>query len=167
MKHCLVGKLLSSRTITPSIIKNTFSNAWRTNLSFTIDSFGRNLYLFKFDAKRDKEMVSRLGSWLFDNSLLVLEDPKVNIRLTQLPFNRAAFWIRLLDISLNFQNRYMAKRLGEAFGKFLEVDSDQDNFCWGEKSQAQNHGGYYQIFEKRNIDRPQRKSRKFMDSSQI
>lgn len=124
MKHCLVGKLLSSRTITPSIIKNTFSNAWRTNLSFTIDSFGRNLYLFKFDAKRDKEMVSRLGSWLFDNSLLVLEDPKVNIRLTQLPFNRAAFWIRLLDISLNFQNRYMAKRLGEAFGKFLEVDSD-------------------------------------------
>lgn len=26
----------------------------------------------------------------------------------------------------------MAKKIGEAFGEFLEVDYDQENFCWGE-----------------------------------
>lgn len=51
MEHCLVGKLLSSQNIMPGIIKNTFSNAWRTKLSFSVDSLGRNLYLIKFDAK--------------------------------------------------------------------------------------------------------------------
>lgn len=132
MNHCLVGKLLTSRTIVPGIIKNTFSNEWRTNLNFSVDSLGRNVYLFKFDAKRDKEMVLKLGPWLFDNILLVLEDPKVNLRLSQLPFNKAAFWIRLIDIPLKFQNKFMAKKLGEAFGEFLKVDCYQDNFCWRE-----------------------------------
>lgn len=26
----------------------------------------------------------------------------------------------------------MARHLGEAVGRFLEVDCDQDNFCWGD-----------------------------------
>lgn len=129
MNHCLVGKLLTSRTIVSGIIKNTFSNAWRTNLNFSVDSLGRNVYLFKFDAKKDKEMVLKLGPWLFDNTLLVLEDQKVNLRLSQLPFNKAAFWIWLIYIPLKFQNKFMAKKLSEAFGEFLKVDCDQDNFC--------------------------------------
>lgn len=119
MEYCLIDKLLSSETIVPGIIKNTFANAWRTNLVFNVESLGRNLFLIKFDAKRD-------------NSLLALEDPKVNIRLSHLTFDKVAFWIRLLDISLGFQNKLMAKRIEDAIGSFLEVDSDQDNFCWGE-----------------------------------
>lgn len=74
MEHCLVGKLLSFRTIASEIIKYTFANARRTNIGSNVDSLGRNLYPFKFDARRDKEMVLRLGPWLFDNSLLALED---------------------------------------------------------------------------------------------
>lgn len=62
----------------------------------------------------------------------MLEDPKVNVKLSQIQFNRVAFWIRLLDILLGFQNRVMAKKLGDAIVKFLEVDCNQDNFCWGE-----------------------------------
>lgn len=66
MKHCLVGKLLSARSIAPQIIKNTFASAWRTNLGFNVENLGRNLFLFKFDAWRDKEMALRLVPWLFD-----------------------------------------------------------------------------------------------------
>ncbi|CAK9329193.1 unnamed protein product [Citrullus colocynthis] len=77
MKHCLVEKLLSSRTIVPNIIKNTFSNAWRTNLSFNVDSLGRNLYFFKFDAKRDKEMGKTKKVYGYDKRLPDLFDERL------------------------------------------------------------------------------------------
>lgn len=88
--------------------------------------------MVKFYAKRDKEMVLHLGPWCFDNSLLALENLKVNVKLSQLNFDKVAFWIKLLDIPLGFQNKFMAKRVGDAIGKFIEVGSNQDNFCWGE-----------------------------------
>lgn len=128
MEYCLINKLLSSRRIVLGIIKNTFANAWRSNLEFNVEGLGRNLFLVKFDTKKDKEMVMRLGPQCFDNFLLALEDPKVNIRLSRLVFDKVAFWIRLLDIPLGFHNKYMAKKVGDAIGKFLEVDSDEDIF---------------------------------------
>lgn len=68
LDHCLVGKLLTTRTIVPGIIKNVFANAWRTKLSFNVGSLGKNLYIFRVDSRRDKELVLRLGSWLLDNN---------------------------------------------------------------------------------------------------
>ncbi|CAK9310226.1 unnamed protein product [Citrullus colocynthis] len=62
MKYCLIDKLLSSRRIVPRIIKNTFANAWRTNLGFNVEGLGRNLFLVKFDTKKDKEMP--LAFWI-------------------------------------------------------------------------------------------------------
>lgn len=58
--------------------------------------------MFMFNAKRDKEKVSKLGPWLFDKSLLALEVPKVHSRLSHLQFNKTAFWVRLMDIPLSF-----------------------------------------------------------------
>lgn len=47
-------------------------------------------------------------------------------------FERVAFWIRFFDIPLGFQNRFMARKLGNTLGTFIEVDYDKDSFCWGE-----------------------------------
>lgn len=129
---CLVGKLLTPRTIAPGIIKNVFANAWRTRMGFSVEGLGRNIFLFKFNSRKDKEFVFRLGPWLMDNALLALDVPKANIKISQMNFGRAAFWVHLLDIPLGFQNKFMAKRLGNAMGEFLEAECDQDNFCWGE-----------------------------------
>lgn len=38
MEYCLIGKLLSTRTIVLGIIKNTIANPWRTNLGFNVES---------------------------------------------------------------------------------------------------------------------------------
>lgn len=40
MDYCPIGKLLSPRTIIPSIIRNTFANAWQTNLGFKVEGLG-------------------------------------------------------------------------------------------------------------------------------
>lgn len=60
--------------------------------------------------------------------LLALENPETNIKLSQMTFEHVAFWIWLIDIPLGFQNRYMARKLGNTVGTFIEVDYDQDNF---------------------------------------
>lgn len=101
-------------------------------MGFSVEGLGRNIFLFKFDSRKDKEFVVRLGPWLMDNALLALEAPKANIKVSQMKFGKAAFWVRFLDIPLGFQNKFMAKRLGNAMGEFLEAECNQDNFCWGE-----------------------------------
>lgn len=131
LSHCLVGMLLTSRTTTPGIIKNAFNNAWRTNMGLSVESLGKNLYLIKFDSRRDKEAILFLGPG-FDKSLLALEIPKTNVKLSQMSFERVSFWIQFLDIPLGFQNRFMARKLGNTLGTFIEVDCDKDSFCWGE-----------------------------------
>lgn len=49
-----------------------------------------------------------------------------------LQFNKVAFWVKRMDISLRFRNKLMSRRIGDALGCFLEVDCDQDDFWWGE-----------------------------------
>lgn len=86
LNHYLVGKLLSSRTIALGIIKNAFNNAWRIKLGFTVENLGKNLHLIKFDSCWGKDLILNLGPWIFDKSLLALEIPKTNIKLSQLTF---------------------------------------------------------------------------------
>lgn len=97
----VLDKLLTSRIIKSGIIKNVFTNVWRTKLSFYVGNLGKNIYL-----QRDEEMVLRLDLWLSNNSLQALEVPNTNVKLSQLSFEKVAFWVHFMDISFGFQNRF-------------------------------------------------------------
>lgn len=124
--HCLIGKLLSNRTITTSAIKNAMNGAWKTRQIFEVEVAGRNLYAFKFQSQEDRDWVFNNGPCMFDKSLVVLEKPIVNQRITDLGFNKTAFWLRLINLPVGFQNKYMAERIGNQIREFLEVDYERD-----------------------------------------
>lgn len=46
--HCLVGKVLLTRSINREGLKTTMQQAWRTIKKVKIESIGNNIFLFKF-----------------------------------------------------------------------------------------------------------------------
>lgn len=129
--HCLIEKLLTSRIISKVAIKNALIGAWRTREDFEVELIGKNLFLFKFECNFDKDWIFKNGPWFFDKYLLILEQPVVNVSVSEIEFKKAAFWLRLFNLPLEFRNKQMAKKLGDSLGEFLEVECDKEEFCGG------------------------------------
>lgn len=132
VNHCLIGKLLSNRLITISAIKKAMNGAWKTRKKFEVEFAGKNVYAFKFQSQEDRDWVLNNGPWLFDKSLVILEEPKVDQRISELKFNKMTFWLRLINLPVGFQNRYAAELIGNKIGEFIEVDYDKDRLHWGD-----------------------------------
>lgn len=130
--HSLVGKLLSNRIISSLAIKNAMARAWKTRQKFSIKVVGKNVFAFKFSSQKDRDWVAANGPWLFDRSLMVLEIPAVNQRISELQFEKVAFWLRLINLPMGFQNRCAAEKLGNTFDKFLEMEDVEEDLGWGD-----------------------------------
>lgn len=71
------------------------------------------------------------GPWLFDKSLLILEETKANLRTSELDFKMVAFWLMFINLPIGFRNKKAAEDLGNNLGRFLEVDGDKEDLCLG------------------------------------
>lgn len=60
---------------------------------------------------------------------MIIEEPKANLQSSDLGFKEVAFWIRLLDVPFGFQNKEMARSMGNHIGVFLDVECDQEDLC--------------------------------------
>lgn len=131
VEKCLIGKLLTSRVIALPAIKNVLSGAWKTRNKVSFETMGKNVFLFRFEDHLDKEWVFKNGPWLFDKYLIALEEPCVNNRISDMEFKEVAFWMRLINLPIGFRSRSVAEKIGNKIGKFLEMDTEKDEFSWG------------------------------------
>lgn len=129
--HCLVGKLLTSRTISKITIKNALQAAWKTRKEFSVDIFSTNVFLFKFESKEDKEWIIGNEPWFFDRNLLVLEALEENQRTVDLEFKKVDFWLRILNLPIGYRNEMVARKIGNNIGEFLEMDKGENRGMWG------------------------------------
>lgn len=73
--HCLMGKVLTSRSLNKDGLKAAMQLAWRTVKVVKVESMGDNIFLFKFAAEEPKKRVLMGGPWHFDKALIVLTEP--------------------------------------------------------------------------------------------
>lgn len=131
LDHCIIGKLLSSRIISPIAIKNALKGAWKTRRNFNVESSGRNIFNFKFECQGDRDWVLDNGPWTFDKYLIVLELPTANQRAMEMEFKKADFWIRLINLPTGYRNRKVVRKIGNSIGEFLEVGDGNEEISWG------------------------------------
>lgn len=115
--------------IAGNALKNAFNNAWKIKNGISIQIIEKNLFIFKFGRSLDKKWVLWSGLWIFDNHLLILEELGVGKQITDLKFNKVGFWIGLINPWLCFQNKVMARKIGDHIEKFLDVEWDEDGLC--------------------------------------
>ncbi|XP_022132681.1 uncharacterized protein LOC111005481 [Momordica charantia] len=128
----LICKLLSKRSISCTVLKNTLKIAWKLDCkAFSVDIIGFNIFLFNFNRSSDRNRILRMGPWTFDRALIIIDNPVSLTKPLDMDFRNVSLWVHFFDLSLACMNKTMATRLGNAIGLFEDVESNANNFCWG------------------------------------
>lgn len=106
-KSFLVGKLMSKRSVEKDRIRSTLIKGWRPTGSLAFKVLGRNTFLLDFEYMWDKERVMEGRLWVFEGSLFSVVEFDGSTPPTQLPFHRAAFWVRMYHTPLACMGKKM------------------------------------------------------------
>ena len=134
---CVVGKLLVDRTVGKDIVKTPLIHAWQPTSRVSFKTLGPNLYLIDFDHEWDKARIMEGRSWTFDGHLVSLLDFDGITPLSQLNFEKAAFWIRMFQLPLACMGLEIGRQIRASVGEVEEVDVDEDGVGWGEYLRVQ------------------------------
>lgn len=122
---CLVGKLLSSKRVNTEAFRSVMRSLWKVHFSTRIDYVGDNLFVCQFRSIMEKQRILSSSPWVFDNSLLVLNLPKVNAQVSDLTFTHAPFWVLIHNVPINGLTVAMAKLLGSRIDEVEAVDEEE------------------------------------------
>lgn len=121
-QRSLAGKLWTSSAYNIRAFKQSIVEFWKLKNPVEIQDLGKNLYLFRFAAKRDLEYVLKNGPWSFDRNILVLKRTTGIEQPSEMKMSTMTFWARIYDLPLKLRTESMAKKIGDVIGKFEETD---------------------------------------------
>ncbi|CAN1767560.1 hypothetical protein LINPERHAP1_LOCUS10307 [Linum perenne] len=121
---CLMGFLLTSKGYNFPAFRSRMASLWRPGRRVAIEEYGEKLLLFRFNHIVDLKRVLELGSWLFDESLLVLHELKPGEHPNSVELCHADYWVRVYDLPPSFYSMAVGKALGNYVGDFLEYDEN-------------------------------------------
>jgi hypothetical protein len=128
---CILGKLISDRLVSRETIRNYFMDWWKPLKSITFKILGDNLFLIDFEDLEDKERVLNGRPWVFEGSLFIVEDFDGLTPPSKFTFDKAAFWVRMIDLPLACMSLEIGKRIGASMGEVEHVDTDGEGIGWG------------------------------------
>lgn len=96
LRKCLVGKVLCLKLVNQDAFKITIFRAWQTlRVKGVVKSIGDSKFIFEFVNEIDKRRVLLEGLWLFNNTLVILEQLKNVSDISLMKFETQEFWIRV------------------------------------------------------------------------
>jgi hypothetical protein len=131
-RSCMVGKLLTGRTITKEVLKTPMIRAWKPTGSVSFKTLGPNLFLIDFQYWWDKDRILEGRPWTFDGDLLSLVDFDGLTPIEDLEFSKAAFWVRMYKLPLACMGREVGLQVGATVGEVEDIDVLDDGVGWGE-----------------------------------
>lgn len=131
-QSCVVGKLVSDRMVSKETIKTTLICWWRLKGTFTFKILGSNLFLIEFESAQDKIRVLEGRPWVFEGNLFMIEDFDGHSSPSEFTFEKASFWVRMLNLPLACMGREVGIKLGGSLRQVEEVDTDCNGIGWGE-----------------------------------
>ncbi|XP_059450945.1 uncharacterized protein LOC132181722 [Corylus avellana] len=131
-KFCVLGKLVTDRMISKETIKMTLHCWWKPLGSLSFQVLGENLFLVEFTNVGDKKRILEGRPWVFEGSLFLLEDFDRLSSPSEYTFEKAAFWVRMVNLPLACMNQTTGRRIGSTVGEVEMVDTRADGIGWGE-----------------------------------
>ncbi|XP_006485824.1 uncharacterized protein LOC102613298 [Citrus sinensis] len=129
--HCLVGKILQTRSVPREGLRAAMQQAWRTTKETKVESLGDNIFLFKFASKSEKKRILFGGPWHFDRSLMVVIEPMGIGDVKKQDFTHALFWVQIHNIPIMCMDKEIIQEIGGRIGKVQEVETDDAGECMG------------------------------------
>jgi hypothetical protein len=128
---CILGKLVSDRMVSRDTLQSALMSLWKIegNLSFKV--LGDNLFLVDFSDPKDKERVLKGRPWVYEGHLFLVEDFDGITPPSQFSFDKAAFWVRMIDLPLACMCLEIGQKIGASVGEVEAVDTDAEGIGWG------------------------------------
>jgi hypothetical protein len=129
---CAVAKLVADRMMSMETIKTTLWRWGKLQESPNFKVLGENLFLIEFFSMQDKKRILDSRPWVIEGSLLLVEDFDGSTAPTSYTFDKAAFWVRMINLPLGCMGQAIGRRIGETVGVVEIVDTDAKRVGWGE-----------------------------------
>ena len=84
------------------------------------------MYLIEFEHEWDKARIMKGRLWTFDGHLVSLADYDGTTPPFELEFDKAAFWVRMYNLSPACMGRDIGFKIGSSVGEVEEVDVADD-----------------------------------------
>ncbi|KAK2659499.1 hypothetical protein Ddye_006032, partial [Dipteronia dyeriana] len=131
MALCLVGKIISNRTINRAAFIRVIGKIWQVKKGVDVESVTGNIFTFHFNDQEDRNHVLSGGPWSFDDALIILEKPVGKGAIESLNFNHAEFWVQIHQIPQLCMTKEIGRFLNEMIGEVVEVDGGAVEDCVG------------------------------------
>lgn len=123
---CLVGKLLTERSISKEILQTPMIRAWRPMGRVSFKTLGTNLFLVEFENWWDKDITLEGRPWTFDGNLFWVLDFDGMTPIEELEFAKAAFWVRMYKLPLACMGKEVGYQVGATVGEVEDMDVMDD-----------------------------------------
>ena len=121
-KFLLIGKVLSHKVFSHSVVKEIIAKAWNTIKGVSVTVLDKNVFLFTFGHEVDVRKIWERHPWSFKGDHLILKKYKPEWSFNEVDFSVTDFWIQVFGLPLNRLNKANAQRIGNIAGTFLEED---------------------------------------------
>lgn len=121
-KLMLIGKVLSSKVFTRTVVKEIITKAWNTSFEVEVAVLDKNIFSFSFRHEGDVRKVWDRRPWSFRGEHLILKMYEAAWNLKDIDFSVTDFWVQIYGLPLNRQNPQNLEKIGRMMGKVLETD---------------------------------------------
>jgi hypothetical protein len=130
-----VAKLLSDKPANAEAMETALGPIWCPMKEVKCRDRGDNFFVFTFRQESGKNKALFEGRWMFNKSLLVLEDFVPSKTLKEYEFCTIPIWICMFELPLGMMDHDTAESIGDEIGEFMEADVGDDGMAEG-KSQS-------------------------------
>ena len=92
-KLMLIGKVLSSKVFTRTVVKEIITKAWNTSFEVEVAVLDKNLFSFSFRHEGDVRKVWDRRPWSFRGEHLILKMYEAAWNLKDIDFSVTDFWV--------------------------------------------------------------------------
>ncbi|KAK3229197.1 hypothetical protein Dsin_001078 [Dipteronia sinensis] len=136
MSICLVGEILSNKTVNSEAFMRVIGNIWHVKEGFEIESVTGNVFTFHFKSKEDRQRVIYGCHQSFNNALMVLAKHEGNGTIKSIQFHMAVLWLQIHQVPILCMTKKIGWFLGSKIGEVMEVDRGNEGETGGKFMQV-------------------------------
>lgn len=130
IEQCLVGSVLTSKTIYFNVLKDMLANMWQPGQSIYIIKIVENRLLFQFYHSWDLKRVLEGGPWLYDNFMLATRKLQFREDHLVVPLNEAEIWVQIHQLPFGFMTEDVRVLIGNHIRKYVGYDAYNNYLVW-------------------------------------
>ncbi|KAM0852301.1 hypothetical protein ACQ4PT_051857 [Festuca glaucescens] len=127
----VIAKLLSDKHGHAEAMATALGRIWCPMKGATCEDMGDNVFIFTLRQESGKNKSLNEGPWMFNESLLVVEEFVPTNTAVDYVFTTIPIWIRMFGLPLGMMDRETGGTIGDEVGEFMEVEVGDDGFAKG------------------------------------